>query len=154
MKKTGSAWLLATWFGCGYLPKAPGTWGSLAAVLIAWPLAKLGFSAWHFAGLVAVLIYPAIRVADTVSRESGSGDPQIVVIDEVLGQWLTLAAAPRFDLLHFALGFVLFRLFDMWKPFPVNRFDALHGGTGIVLDDIMAGVYGALVLSLTGWFNH
>jgi len=152
--KNKPAWLLATWFGCGYLPVGPGTWGSLAAVLIAWSLAKVGFSNWHFLALTAFMLYPAILAAGVVATESGKDDPQIVVVDEVLGQWLTLVGASRFDFFHFALAFGLFRLFDMWKPFPVNRLEALHGGTGIVMDDIMAGVYAALVLFAVGWFNH
>src|SRR5580658_3638162 len=80
-------------------------------------------------------------------------DPQFIVIDEVLGQWLTLAGALRFDLRTFAIAFALFRLFDIWKPPPIRLIEQLPGGAGIVLDDMMAGIYGALVLFLAGWFN-
>ncbi len=154
MKNRRGAWLFATWFGCGYSRFAPGTVGSLAAILIAWPLSRLGFGSLYFLILSLALLYPAIRAAGIVAVESGKKDPQIVVIDEVLGQWLTLAGALRFDLLTLALAFALFRLFDIWKPPPIRLIEQIPGGAGIVLDDMMAGAYGALVLFLVGWFNH
>jgi phosphatidylglycerophosphatase A len=152
--KSSVATLFATFFGCGRSPFAPGTVGSLAAILIAWPLSRFGFGPLHFAILTLVLLYPAILSAGVVATSTGRKDPQIVVIDEVLGQWLTLAGALRFDLLTFAVAFALFRLFDIWKPPPIRRIERIPGGAGIVLDDIMAGVYGALVLFLVGWFNR
>ena len=91
---------------------------------------------------------------DIVATESERKDPQFVVVDEVLGQWFTLAGALRFDLLTFAMAFALFRLFDIWKPPPIRLIEQIPGGAGIVLDDMMAGAYGALVLFLMGWFNH
>jgi phosphatidylglycerophosphatase A len=151
---SGSAWVFATWFGCGYAPQAPGTVASLAAIVIAWPLSRLGFGRLHFLILAFALLYPAVRVATIVAAESGRKDPQMVVVDEVLGQWLTLAGAVRFDLLTLALAFGLFRLFDIWKPPPIRLIEQVPGGAGIVLDDMMAGAYGALVLFLVGWFNH
>jgi phosphatidylglycerophosphatase A len=151
---SGKAWVFATWFGCGYAPKAPGTVGSLAAILIAWPLSRLGFGRLHFLILAFALLYPAVRASSIVAAESGRKDPQMVVVDEVLGQWLTLAGAVRFDLLTFAVAFGLFRLFDIWKPPPIRLIEQVAGGAGVVLDDMMAGAYGALVLFLVGWFNH
>ncbi|HVV44628.1 MAG TPA: phosphatidylglycerophosphatase A [Bryobacteraceae bacterium] len=148
------AWVFATWFGCGFSRVAPGTVGSLAAAVLAWPLARVGFGRLQFLVLVFALLYPAIRAADVVAAQSKRKDPQTVVIDEVLGQWLTFAGALRFDLLTFALAFGLFRLFDIWKPPPIRLIEQVPGGAGIVLDDIMAGAYGALVLFLVGWFNH
>ena len=148
------AWAFATWFGCGFAPKAPGTVGSLAAILIAWPLSHLGFGRIHFLILSFALLYPAIRASSIVAAQSGRKDPQIVVVDEVLGQWLALAGAVRFDFLTFALAFGLFRLFDIWKPYPIRLIEQVPGGAGIVLDDMMAGAYAALVLFLVGWFNH
>ena len=152
--KTSLASLFATFFGCGRSPFAPGTVGSLAAILIAWPLSRIGFGPVQFAILTLILLYPAIVSAGIVATSTGRKDPQIVVIDEVLGQWLTLAGATRFNLLTFALAFALFRLFDIWKPPPIRRIEHIPGGAGIVLDDIMAGVYGALVLFAAGWFNR
>lgn len=148
------AWVFATWFGCGLSPIAPGTAGSLAAILIAWPLSLLGFGRLQFLILVFALLYPAIRAASIVESQAGRKDPQAIVIDEVLGQWLTLAGAMRFDLITFVLAFALFRLFDVWKPPPIRLIEQIRGGGGIVLDDIMAGGYAALVLFLVGWFNH
>lgn len=148
------AWLFATWFWCGLSPKAPGTVGALAATLIAWPLAHIGFGRTEFLVLSLTLLYPAIRSAGFVANEIGRKDPQIVVIDEVLGQWLTLAGALRFDIWTLALAFGLFRLFDIWKPPPIRLIEQVPGGAGIVLDDMMAGAYAALVLFLVGWFNH
>src|ERR1700735_2427871 len=93
------AWLFATWFGCGLSRIAPGTVGSLAAVLIAWPLSRLGVGRLHFLLLSFALLYPAIWAAGRVATLTGRKDPQVVVIDEVLGQWLTMAGALRFDFL-------------------------------------------------------
>lgn len=144
----------ATFFGCGRSRFAPGTVGSLAAILIAWPLSRVGFGPVHFVILALALLWPAILSSGIVATQTGRKDPQIVVIDEVLGQWLTLAGAARFNLLTFGMAFVLFRLFDIWKPPPIRRIERIPGGAGIVLDDIMAGVYGALVLFIAGWFNR
>ena len=154
MAKNKPAWLMATWFGCGYSPSAPGTVGSLAAIAIALPLVYAGFRPVHFLVLSLALLYPGIRAADIVAAESGRKDPQIVVVDEVLGQWLTLAGAIRLNWLSLALGFGLFRLFDIWKPPPIRFIEKAPGGAGIVLDDMMAGIYGALVLFTIGWFNR
>lgn len=146
--KNRLAWVFATWFGCGFFPVAPGTIGSLAAVLIAWALTHAGFGRLHFLILALLLLYPAIRAAGIVAIAAGQKDPQIVVIDEVLGQWLTLTGALCFGWLTFILAFALFRLFDIWKPPPIRRIERIPGGAGIVLDDMMAGVYAALVLFL------
>src|ERR1700679_4233238 len=107
------AWLFATWFGCGSSPFAPGTVGSLAAILIAWPLSRIGFTRIHFLILSLALLYPAIRAATIVAAESGRKDAQFVVVDEVLGQWFTLAGALRFDFPTLFMAFALFRLFDI-----------------------------------------
>ncbi len=96
---------------------------------------------------------PAIWAADVTARESGLKDPQIVVIDEVVGQWITLAGAARLNWFSWILALLLFRAFDIWKPPPVRQLEKVKGGAGIVLDDAMAGIYGALVLFAAGWFN-
>ena len=146
--------LLATWFGCGYFPKGPGTAGSLCGLAAAYILhSTLAWPAWAFAGLAAAFIAPAVWAAGVVAETSGAKDPQIVVIDEVLGQWVALAGAPTLGWREWLGAFVLFRLFDIWKPVPVRNLERLPGGIGIVADDLMAGIYGALVLSAAGWFN-
>jgi phosphatidylglycerophosphatase A len=146
--------LLATWFYLGYAPKAPGTAGSLGALAIAWLLVYYtSFPPWSFAVLAAVLLLPAIWSADVTARETGQKDPQIVVVDEVVGQWLTLAGAIRLNAKSWIIALILFRAFDMVKPSPVRQLERIPGGAGIVLDDVMAGVYAALVLFAAGWFN-
>ena len=146
--------LIATWFGCGYAPKAPGTAGSLAAIVIAWALhTYAAVPALAFAALAILLAIPGIWAAGVVAHELGREDPQIVVVDEVVGQWMTLAGATALNWKSWLLAFALFRLFDIWKPPPVRQLERLPGGLGIIADDAMAGVYGALVLFAAGWFN-
>ncbi len=148
------ATLLATWFGCGTWPVAPGTAGSLAALGIAVLLERLaGLHAWHFAVLAAVLLVPAIWSADVTAARAGRKDPGFIVIDEVLGQWIAIAGARTLNWKSWLAVFALFRLFDIWKPWPVRRLESLPGGTGIVADDLAAGAYAALVLWLAGCFN-
>jgi len=149
-----AARLIGTWFGCGYAPIAPGTAGSLAALIIAWVLhTYTGASAIGMAWLSVALSLPGIWAADVVAREIGRKDPPIVVVDEVVGQWMTLAGATALNWKSWLVAFALFRLFDIWKPPPVRQLEHLPGGLGIVADDAMAGVYGALVLFAAGWFN-
>ncbi|MEO8596057.1 MAG: phosphatidylglycerophosphatase A [Candidatus Solibacter sp.] len=145
---------LATWFGAGYSPVAPGTAGSLAALAIAIALHEYaGFAPWHFLVLAAVFFVPATWAASVTARVKQLKDPQIVVVDEVLGQWIALAGARTLNWKSYLAAFALFRLFDIWKPAPVRQLEALPGGLGINADDVMAGVYGALVLLIAGWFN-
>ena len=143
--------VLATWFGCGYAPKGPGTVGSLGALLVAWPLRHQ--PSWFFALLALILLAPAIWSAGSTALLVGRKDPQIVVIDEVVGQWIALAGALRYAPGAWIVAFLLFRTFDIWKPWPVRQLERLPGGTGIVMDDVLAGVYAALVLYLAGWNN-
>jgi phosphatidylglycerophosphatase A len=146
--------LIATCFGCGCAPIAPGTAGSVAAIALAWPLWRFaGFGPWHFLVLGAAGIAPAVWAADVVARETGLSDPSIVVVDEVVGQWIALAGVASFNWKSWLAAFVLFRLFDVWKPPPARQFDRIPGGVGIVFDDVASGVYAALVLWAAGWFN-
>jgi len=141
------AFLIATWFGCGYAPKAPGTAGSLAALLIAIVLNWVGgYGRWTLLLLTALLLAPGIWSAEVVAKRTNQPDPQIVVVDEVIGQWITLAGAATFNWKTYLAAFVLFRLLDMWKPAPARQFENFPGGWGIVADDVMAGVYGALAI--------
>lgn len=140
---------IATWFGCGYFPVGPGTAGSAAAALIAVGLHfGLGWNRPVLAGLIAVLLWPAIWSATATARYVGRVDPGLVVVDEVLGQWLTLLGASIRGWQTVLAAFLLFRLFDIWKPWPVRNFEKLSEGLGIVADDLAAGVYGALILYL------
>jgi phosphatidylglycerophosphatase A len=151
---TRLAFLLATWFGCGRSRFAPGTVGSAAALAIAIALHYYaGFTGWHFPALAAVLFFPAVWSAGVVARVSKIEDPGFVVVDEVLGQWIALGAAQPFNWITCLAAFALFRTFDIWKPFPVRRLEALPGGWGINADDALAGIYAALVILLARWFN-
>jgi len=148
------ALVIATWFGCGYAPKGPGTAGSLAALAVAWLLhAYAGVSGIAMAWLALLLFLPGVWAANVVARESGAKDPQKIVVDEVVGQWITFAGATALNWKSWLLAFVLFRMFDIWKPPPVRQLERLPGGLGIVADDVMAGIYRALVLFAAGWFN-
>lgn len=145
--------LLATWFGSGLLPRAPGTWGSLAALPPAWFIHLSAGWAGLLAGVVIVFVI-GIWAANGYMERFGGDDPSPVVIDEVAGQWLTLAAAAWLtpygpDLAHYGVAFVMFRLADIFKPWPVSWADrAIKGGLGVMLDDILAGLYAALAVFL------
>jgi phosphatidylglycerophosphatase A len=149
---TKFAVLLATALGAGYSPVAPGTAGSLVALAIAW-LLRDTLAPWHFAVLAALMFAPAVWSADVTAKAVKRKDPGLVVIDEVIGQWITIAGASTLNWKTALAAFALFRLFDIWKPPPVRQLEALPGGLGINADDAMAGIYGALVLWLAGWFN-
>lgn len=146
--------VLGTWFGCGLFPWGPGTAGSLAAILLAY----LMHSYWH-AGRLALLALtlclsgPAIWASTVTARAAGRKDPGMVVVDEVLGQWVTLFGATALTARSFAGAFVLFRLFDILKPWPVRQLERLPEGFGIVADDIGAGLYAALILYIGGMFR-
>jgi phosphatidylglycerophosphatase A len=156
--QTRTADAISTWFGCGYSPVAPGTVGSAAAIGIALLIEHYaGWKPISFAALAAIVSLPAICAAGETARQAGMKDPQFVVVDEVVGQWLALGGAralnPKANWISWLAAFLLFRLFDIWKPFPVRQLESLPGGVGIVADDLMAGLYAALVLFLAGWFN-
>jgi len=155
-KRTAWAWVVATFFGAGLLKPGPGTYGSVAALLL-WYGAAHGFHpaaaalavGTAVAALAAVLI--GIPAATIAARESGREDPGFVVIDEVAGQWIALIGV-RPDWHHAVLALVLFRLFDIWKPWPIRRLERLPEGTGIMLDDVAAGVLALVVgLALARW---
>jgi len=149
------ATLVATFFGIGYLRPGPGTWGSAATVLLWWLLARSIAPAWQpwLAVLLAVTaVLAGIPAATRVARASGVKDPQFVVIDEVAGQLITLIAVP-IAWKSLLLGFILFRGFDIVKPPPVRSLERLPEGTGIVIDDVAAGLYGLAVMQLVLHFG-
>jgi phosphatidylglycerophosphatase A len=146
--------LLGTFFYIGYVPGGPGTAGSLGALALAWGLHEyLGISGASIGFLGLLLMAPAIWASGRMAKDTASKDPQVVVIDEVVGQWITLAGAVTLNGKSWIAAFALFRLFDIWKPPPVRQLERIPGGAGIVLDDAMAGIYAALVLYFAGWFN-
>lgn len=172
--------LVATFFGIGYLRPGPGTWASAATVLLWWALTQrihVAWQLWAAVLLAAIAVLVGIPAATQMARASQLNDPQFVVIDEVAGQHLTLLlplipiALPNLrshmDLSMFAiffalslvnwkyllLGFVFFRIFDVWKPFPVRWLERLPGGWGIMCDDWAASVYAAILLRLALHFK-
>jgi phosphatidylglycerophosphatase A len=145
---------ISTWFGCGRSPFAPGTVGSAAALAIAIALHRYaGFSPIYFGAMALLLFGPATWAAGVSARAAKLKDPQFIVVDEVIGQWISLAAAPSLNWKSYLAAFALFRLFDIWKPPPVRQLERLPGGWGINADDAMAGIYAALVLFAAGCFN-
>ena len=144
---------IATGFGSGYLPKAPGTFGSLVGVLIAWPLLALPLALYLLASAACCAL--GVVAAGVAERRFGTKDPGAIVIDEIAGMLVTLTAITP-TVPHLLLGFALFRLFDIFKPFPCRWAERrFGGGLGVMADDILAGIYAAaalrLLLYLTGW---
>lgn len=131
---------LATFIGTfgfiGYLRPAPGTWGSAAALLLWWWMAPLPLGAQLV--LIAAVTGIGVLASGRVELLSGREDASEIVIDEVAGMWLAAAGAGT-DLVQLGAAFVFFRLFDIWKPGPINRLQSLPGGWGVMADDIAAG---------------
>ena len=144
------ATLVATFFGIGRLKPGPGTWGSVATVLL-WALASSKIPVAHrtWATIMAAVAVTLIGIpaATLVARATGGKDPQFVVIDEVAGQLITLIAVPLGWKTPLA-GLILFRVYDILKPFPIRRLERLPEGSGIVLDDVGAGLYALAVMHL------
>ena len=137
--------LLATWFGCGYLPKAPGSWGSLASLPFAWIIVTHS-GPWVLIAVSIVVFFIGIWASNVYIAKSGTLDPGPVVIDEVVGQWLTLAFVPT-ELIVYACGFFLFRLMDIFKPWPVCWVDRkVISGLGVMLDDVLAALYSGVAV--------
>ncbi|MEX0923833.1 MAG: phosphatidylglycerophosphatase A [Rhodovibrionaceae bacterium] len=140
-----TAALLATWFGAGLLPRAPGTWGSLAALPCGLLLTWAGGPWLLLAGALAVFLL-GIWAGGRYAQDRSLDDPGAVVIDEVAGQWIALTPA-LLDPWLVVLAFLAFRLFDIVKPWPIGLLDReLKGGLGIMADDVLAGVYAAAVV--------
>jgi len=156
--------LIATFFYIGYLRPASGTWGSAAAIPVAWVIHGLG-GFWALA-IATVLVYIAGHFATRahlVGHENS--DPSEVVIDEVVGQWIALwplslglshagAEAWLFPYPGWVGAFFMFRLFDIWKPGPIGWADRKHGATGVMLDDVFAGIAAAIVVAGAAAFSH
>jgi len=135
--------IIATGLGSGFSPFAPGTAGSAVGLLLWWPLQRLPLAV-QVAALVVV--FAAGVVASTrVARGLGIEDPGLVVVDEVIGMWTSLLLLP-FTPVNAVAGFLLFRLLDVVKPCPARQFESLPGGWGIMMDDLMAGIYANLLL--------
>jgi len=140
-----TARILAIWFGAGSLPKAPGTWGSIFALPIGYAIVFWG-NVELLATIAILMFIVGIWASNVTSNEMGVTDPSEIVIDEVVGQWITLLAVPPNVILYF-FGFILFRLFDIYKPWPISWADKnIKGGLGIMLDDAIAAIYAGILL--------
>jgi phosphatidylglycerophosphatase A len=142
--------LIATFFGVGRLNPGPGTWGSAATVILWAAISSqipVGSRTWATIAAAAAVTLVGIPAATRVARASGLKDPQFVVIDEVAGQLVTLIAVPL-AWKTFLVGLILFRAFDILKPPPVRQLENLPEGTGIVVDDLGAGLYALGVMHL------
>jgi phosphatidylglycerophosphatase A len=137
--------------GCyiGFIPGAPGTYASFATTI-------LYFSIYHINGrilpalhlsAVCLITLAGVLASAEISRRTGREDPSFIVIDEVAGQLLTFLFLPV-NSMNLLLGFVAFRVFDMWKPFPIRKLESFEGGVGVMADDLLAGIYGNAVLHL------
>lgn len=174
-RKPRLAMLIATACGLGNIPLAPGTWGSLVAVVIAWANICLANANWRLAPppaggswaqpapeasfitnelfWAALFAVVGVWAAHSAARYLGKKDPQNIVIDEVSGQsiaflGLLTPGPPPHYWQYLILGFILFRVFDIWKPFPVRQAESLRGGWGIMADDWLAGIYAAVGLCI------
>ena len=141
--------ILATSGGAGYSPVAPGTAGALVASAVAFLLqhyVNTSLYTWILIALIVVFTILGILATNQVEPAWGK-DPSRVVIDESVGQWIAYLFIP-FGLTNLILGFVLFRLFDIWKPLGIRKMEQLKGGYGVMFDDVLAGVYANIVLQL------
>ena len=137
-----SADWLPTCFRIGYLPLAPGTWGSASAV-IAWRLLP-EMDLFRLSLIVIVIFLVGVNASSIVSNKERDSDPSKVVIDEWVGMWIALLMIPN-EWVWLGIAFLLFRVFDIIKVYPANRFERLPGGWGIMMDDVVAGLYAGVV---------
>jgi len=145
-KKTKQIFL--TGFGAGRLPIAPGTWGAALATLIVWPMTALPIPVIQLilSLLIVVFLWIGVKGSDTMTEEWGK-DPKQTVIDEMIGLWITVLGGP-FTWPYLLAGFLLFRLFDIAKPFGIRQLERLDKGWGVMLDDVLAGVYANIVIQV------
>ena len=153
------SWIIATWFGSGLLPIAPGTWGSLAAFPFAYIISVYSGPHVLIIGTVA-LFFIGMQASNNIEKSVQEKDPRFIVVDEVVGQWIALLplaflynyVGPDLSYWFFApiaaVAFLAFRLYDIWKPWPINYIDKnVSGGFGIMLDDVIAGIYALIITS-------
>ena len=150
IKKSRFSWLIATFFYIGYMKPGPGTYASAVTVVLWWAAAHLIPANWLSLvalGVAVLITLLGIPPSTVVARESGREDPGFVVIDEVAGQMIALIGVPA-TWNYLIAGLILFRIFDILKPFPLRRLENLPEGTGIMMDDVGAGLYALLLLQL------
>jgi phosphatidylglycerophosphatase A len=131
-----SEWI-ATCFKVGYLPLAPGTWGSIFSILLWWVFIK-DLNLYVFGVLIVLFFIIGIVTSNIIIDELDNNDPSHIVIDELVGQWLALLFLPN-GLINIAIAFILFRFFDIIKPWPISLIEKLPKGLGVMSDDLVAG---------------
>ncbi len=143
--------IIASGFGSGYSPFAPGTAGALVGCLMLWGLETFwpgcftGLDGWlGLILLIGLFFFLGVKSADEMEAEWGH-DPSKVVVDEIVGVWIAMLFVP-FSLLNLFLAFGLFRVFDIWKPLGIRRMEKLKGGWGVMMDDVLAGIYSLMVM--------
>jgi phosphatidylglycerophosphatase A len=154
-KTSKIALIIATFFGAGKLPKAPGTWGSLAALPFAFLFLHLNPVAYM--GLTFFILLVGVFACDITEKSRNTHDDSDLVIDEVVGILITMTWLP-ISWQSLVFGFILFRILDIWKPFPINLLDRrIKGGLGVMLDDVAAGIIANVILQIvyskTSWLG-
>ncbi len=154
MKTDPFTLMIVTFFGSGLCPKAPGTAGSILAAILAYPVALLSFNGCFFLAAIFVF-FLGLPFAAKAMRDSKTEDPGWIVIDEVAGQWMAFAfVAPEILIAHpwlLLLGFGLFRFFDILKPLGIKKLEKIPGAWGVMLDDLLGGIYAGIVLFAVVW---
>ena len=145
MKAKFANWF-STVFKIGYLPIAPGTWGSLVAFLV-WYVIIGHISSITLIALIIIILELGVYTSSITENNIKEKDPGVIVIDEWVGQWIALLFLPK-SFLWGLVAFALFRLFDIWKPYPINILDKFKKGWGIMLDDVLAGIYALVIISI------
>ncbi|MCD7898649.1 MAG: phosphatidylglycerophosphatase A [Bacteroides sp.] len=145
--------IIATGFGSGLIPFAPGTMGALLATII-WGILSLLLSFnllwWITIALIVVFTFAGIWATNALEKIWGE-DPSRVVVDEMVGVWIALLGVAEGNLYQIVIAFVLFRLFDIFKPFGIRKMESLKGGLGVMMDDILAGIYSLILLVCIRW---
>ena len=137
----------ATLFGIGFIPLAPGTFGSLFAILIWYVFIDL-FSIFYFVALFLFVLSVSFYLTDIYLDNYKKKDPTEVIVDEFLGQSIPLLFIVNFNIYEVLIAFVTFRFFDIYKIYPINKMEDLKGSYGVILDDIVAGIYSLIILML------
>lgn len=140
-----SEWI-ASCFKVGYLPLAPGTWGSIFAILLWWVFLK-DLSTFIFCIIIVFLFFTGIVVSNTIINHNQDNDPSYVIIDELVGQWIALLIIPD-GYYNILIIFVLFRFFDIIKPWPIRYFEQLPKGLGVMSDDVVAGLFTLILIQI------
>ena len=140
-----SEWI-ATCFKVGYLPFAPGTWGSIFAILLWWVLLK-DLNTYIFGAIIIIFLLIGIVVSNIIIDQSGDHDPSHIIIDELVGQWLALFLIPD-GFFNIAISFILFRFFDIIKPWPIRLIEKFPKGLGVMSDDLTAGLITLILIQI------